>query len=208
MEKNIEDVKIRLLTPDDRDKVYQFFGIEKTKKIVLYAPTFRKDLSLKAYTIDVDRVLTACEKKTNDEYVCLVRLHPNISSKSTQITYDDRKINASNYSDMQELLAASAVVISDYSSLMFDFALSGKPCFQFAVDIDEYKGDRNFYFDLSLLPFDLSTNNDELEKSILNFEQATYEKRLNAFFDEVGMVRTGDASRKVAEIIREKTEVR
>ena len=89
---------------------------------------------------------------------------------------------------------------------MFDFALSNKPCFQYAVDIEDYKSDRNFYFDLSELPFPLSTNNEELEEHILHFDQASYQKRLDAFFAEVGMVQNGDASGRVAEIIRYKTQ--
>lgn len=193
-----------ILNSDDsvKEKVYSYFNIERTKKIVLYAPTFRKDLSLTAYSIDIERVLKAFQRKTGDDYACLVRLHPNISAKSNAITYNDSKINASHYPDMQELLAAADAVISDYSSLMFDFALSGKPCFQFAVDIEDYKNDRNFYFDLSSLPFPLSTNNEELEENILRFDQDAYQMRLNDFFDEVGMVRNGDASRKIAQIIR------
>lgn len=198
----------RILSGDSsvKEKVYRSFGIEPAKKIVLYAPTFRKDLSLTAYSVDIERVLKAFGAKTGEEYVCLVRLHPNISTMSEAVTYSDRKINASNYPDMQELLVAADAVISDYSSLMFDFALSKKPCFQYAVDIEDYKSDRNFYFDLSELPFPLSTNNEELEEHILHFDQASYQKRLDTFFAEVGMVQNGDASGRVAEIIRYKTQ--
>ena len=53
---------------------------------------------------------------------------------------------------MQELLCTVDMLITDYSSCMFDFALSGKPCLQFATDIESYRQDRNFYFPLDRLP--------------------------------------------------------
>ena len=111
-------------------------------------------------------------------------------------------INASFYPDMQELLYASNIVISDYSSLMFDFALTGKPCFQFAADIDEYKTDRNFYFQIDSLPFALSTNNNQLERNILEFDQIQYIEKINTFFDHCGLNCEGKSSEKCVGIIR------
>ena len=84
---------------------------------------------------------------------------------------------------------------------MFDYALTEKPCFQFAVDIEAYKGDRNFYFSLDRLPFDLSVDNNELEKNILNFNLEKYLNKLNTFWSSVGMIRSGKSSNRCAEYI-------
>lgn len=184
--------------------ICEFYGISADCKIVLYAPTFRVDGSLKPYQLDLDKLKIICEERFGGKFTALVRLHPNISKRSKELSFNSNQyIDASEYHNLQELLAAADVVISDYSSLMFDFALSEKPCFQFATDIDEYKKDRNFYFQLDNLPFSLSQNNDELEKAILEFDEEKYKNKVCHFFRDVGMIKTGTASDKCAELILE-----
>ena len=189
-----------------KEKVYSYFKLDNSVKTVLYAPTFRADGSLKAYNLDYDKLLKACKERYGEEFVALVRLHPNVINKSSDLTFTSKVINASTYPDMQELLSTVDIVISDYSSLMFDFALSFKPCFQFATDIEEYKKDRDFYFDLNSLPFPLATNNEELFNNIINFEKDSYYSGLKDFYDKVGMNLKGDASIKTAGIINRITK--
>lgn len=177
-------------------------NVQNDKKIVLYAPTFRRDLSTEAYSIDYYRLKAACEKRFGGEFIVLVRLHPNAARKSQNIFFDNVNLfDATYYPDMQELLCACDVVVSDYSSLMFDFALSGKPAFQFATDIDEYKKDRDFYFEIDKLPFLLAKNNDELENNITAFDEVLYKEQLDAFYDSSEIVRDGNSSAKCAELI-------
>ena len=191
-----------ILNPKNvKEKVYNYLNLNKEAKTVLYAPTFRVDGSLKAYSINYDKLLEALKKRFNCDFVVLVRLHPNVAEKCKDLVFNDKIISASSYPDMQELLSTVDVVISDYSSLMFDYALTGKPCFQFATDIEEYVKDRSFYFDLTALPFSLSKNNEELEYNLLNFNEGEYAKSLNDFYDKVGMVKSGDASIKTAQFI-------
>ena len=188
-----------------RSKVFSSMSLPSDARIAVYAPTFRADNSLEAYDLDYMRLKDACERRFGEKFIVLVRLHPNIMQKSTNLNFDGvNVVNASFYPDMQELLCAADVVISDYSSLMFDFALSLKPCFQFATDIDEYKNDRNFYFEIDNLPFVLARSNDELESGILSFDEEKYREDMTRFFDSVGMVRQGDSAEKCAQIIVEK----
>lgn len=182
-------------------KVRDFFNITN-KKIILYAPTFRADGSLSPYSIDYDRLRQCCKRKFGEDFIVLVRLHPNIVQRCQDLLFEEGKIiNATYYADMQELLLASDICITDYSSLMFDFALSGKPCFQFATDIEEYKQDRNFYFEIDKLPFTVSCNNDELENNILNFEESKYKEHLQRFYQKVGMIMDGKATIRTVEYI-------
>lgn len=184
-------------------KVFTFFSIPKGKKIVLYAPTFRNNNSLEVYTLDYIRLKEICDKRFGGEFVVLIKLHPNIVKLAKNLVFDDKlTFNASIYPDMQELLISSDVVISDYSSLMFDFALSRKPCFQFATDIENYKKDRNFYFKLERLPFTLAKSNDELMNNINFFNEENYLSTLDSFFKKVGMNFEGHASEKVANFIK------
>lgn len=185
-----------------RKKVCEIYGLSNECKFVIYAPTFRSNRSLDYYKMDFSRVINACERKFGGEFVVLVRLHPNIADKSYELGLNgSTAIDASGYPDIQELLAVSDVAISDYSSIMFDFATTNKPCFQFSTDIEDYLKDRNFYFQLDKLPFPLAKSNDELEQIILNFNQYNYAEEISKFFSEVKMVRDGDASKKSAELI-------
>ena len=190
-----------------KSKVRKHYNLPQDIKIVMYAPTFRANYSLAPYSLDFEKVLRACEEKLGGKFVFFTRLHPNIAKYSKELYgSDDRVIDATYYDDMQELLVASDIVISDYSSLMFDFGLSLKPCFQFATDITEYKSDRNFYFPIDSLPFPLSENNGELIDAINNFNIDEYKLRLNAFYESVGMVRIGNSASKCADFIIEKTK--
>lgn len=182
-------------------KVREAFSLDDGSGIILYAPTFRADGSLQPYSVDYKRLINACGEKFKRDFAVLVRIHPDIIEKCQSLSFGPSVINASYYPDVQELLAAADIVISDYSSLMFDFVLTGKPCFQFATDIEEYKKDRNFYFRLDELPFALAVDNDGLERNILSFEEKEYKQGLERFYGEVGMVRDGSASRKCAELV-------
>jgi CDP-glycerol glycerophosphotransferase len=185
-----------------KEQVYSKLGISPDKQLVLYAPTFRADGSLEPYSLDPQRVIDACEKRFGGRFALLLRLHPNIEDKAASLHCDgDRVIQATHYPDLQELLALCQVVITDYSSLMFDFALTGRPVFQFATDIAAYRKDRNFNFPLDTLPFSLAQDNDELEANILHFEEATYKKALSAFFASVGMREDGHAAERCADWI-------
>lgn len=184
------------------DKVRSALGVPADCRIVLYAPTFRVDESMDAYCVDYSRLRRSCEVRFGGRFAVLIRLHPHVMQRASELRFDqETTFNASPYPDMQELLAAADVVVSDYSSLMFDFSLTGRPCFQFAVDIDAYRNDRNFYLPLDALPFPLATDNDALEAQIAAFDEAQYRSKLNAFFAEVGLSTDGHAAQRCADWI-------
>ncbi len=198
------DIILRKEQKECKSSISHHYHIAGEKKMVLYAPTFRVNGALDVYDIDLKRVKAACEKRFGAECIMLVRLHPNLASKSAELKFDwNETVDVTDYPDMQVLLAGVDVVISDYSSLMFDFALSEKPCFGFATDIDAYKKDRNFYFALDALPFSMSENNDELVEEIENFDEKAYAAGVKRFFENVGMNQEGNASFKCAALIQE-----
>ena len=82
---------------------------------------------------------------------------------------------------MGDLLWGADLLITDYSSCMFDFALSGKPCLQFATDIAAYRNDRNFYFSLDELPFPLAQSNEALALAVEHFDRDAYARRWEEF---------------------------
>ena len=184
-----------------KTSVCKHFGIEG-KKIALYAPTYRNSLLTDCYNVDFDRLISSLERKFGGEWVVLVRLHLiNNASAADYVEYNDRILNASNYDVMQDLLVASDVLISDYSSCMFDFVTKRTPCFIYATDSDRYNEDRGCYFELDELPFPVAKDNDELEKNILAFDDGKYQRELDALFNRVGLCESGRASDIVADMV-------
>lgn len=184
-------------------KVKKFFNINNDIKIVLYAPTFRKVGDTKVYDLDYDGCISALHKKFGGKWVLLVRLHPNISYKSNEIRYSENIYNASSYDDMQELLVSTDILITDYSSSMFEFSLRKSPCFLYVPDVKEYMKDRNFYFTLNELPFSIGEDNSKLIEAILNFDEHTYIDKLDKFFKLQGVVDDGFASERVVKKIKD-----
>ena len=177
------------------------YGIDPTSRIVLYAPTFRSNHSTEPYTIDWSRVMPAISRMFGgDKVAVLVRMHPNLIGKveTSHLTDFEGVCDATRYNDMQELLSAADMLITDYSSSMFDFAMQSRPCILYATDAEAY--DRGFYFNLRELPFPLAENEEQLIATIEAFDNAAYTSRLNTFFTErVGLKEDGHASEALAE---------
>lgn len=184
-----------------RSHVAAYYDIDPDSRIILYAPTFRVDFSTKPYAIDWTRVIPAISRMYGGQKVTvLVRMHPNLIGKvdiSHLIAYE-YVCDATHYHDMQELLSIADMLITDYSSSMFDFAMQGRPCLLYATDAKAY--DRGFYFNLNELPFPLAENKEQLLSAIDSFDSEAYAARLNSFFTErVGLKEDGHAAEALAE---------
>lgn len=172
------------------------------KKIILYAPTFRKKNNLEVYDLDYDKLLQGLEAHLGGEWLLLVKLHPHLVAKADQLDYGECVINVSNYEDIQELLYITDVLCTDYSSLMFDFSITGRPCFLYVPDLKEYMShDRKLYFELSELPFIAAQNNNELIDKIANYNHQQYLMELNQFLSRVGSFERGNACEQLVKRI-------
>ena len=185
-------------SPEIKEKVYSYFGISKEEKIILYASTFRKSYNgFDVYKFDYEKCIKEISSKFGGTYKMLIRLHPNVSKYCNEFKYNENIINATNYDDMQELLVATDIVITDYSSIMIDFSLIKKPVFLFAKDYDEYmKKERGFNFDFLSLPFSIAFNEEELYKNIYNFDSKNYIEKCNEFYDRIGLYKIQHSSSK------------
>lgn len=185
------------------EQVRHFFHLPAQQRLMLYAPTFRADGSVSAYALDAEAALRACEQRFGGKWSALIRLHPNASALSAGLfPYDGQRIlDATTYPDMQELLVAADLLLTDYSSSMFDYALQQKPCIQFALDIQDYQNDRNFYFPLDALPFPLATDNDALCACISAYDAPLQQKIWQDFAQAQGFCEDGHASARCAEWI-------
>ena len=186
--------------PELGEKVRRALSLPQGKRLALYAPTFRKDKGLSAYDMDSPRCAGALEKRFGGEWLLLAKLHPNIAEKAGEMDLDPRYIvNASDYPDIQELYLACDVLLTDYSSVMFDYLVTGKPCFLYVNDLAAYKNDRNFYYDIDRLPFPRAEDNPQLEAAILGYDPQAQKQREEAFCREFGLTESGTAAAQAAD---------
>lgn len=180
--------------PEIRKKVRDFYSLNEGNGIILYAPTFRNDEQFTYYDIDLSLIKQLWEERTGHQYTIMVRLHPNIASKSAEFIrmFPEGTVDASFYPDMQELLYDADVLITDYSSSMFDFMLSKKPIIMYVPDRQTYS--RGFYLDIEELPFIIINNNSEISAKLSGFDNVKYQQGIQAFLKKIGSVEAGNAT--------------
>ena len=182
--------------------VKKFYNIKFDEKVCLYAPTFRVNNSLKHYDMNYEVLLNSLEKKYKGKWKILIRFHPNISSLSkNKNIFNENIIDVTNYPDMQELLMTADFMITDYSSCIFDYAISKKPAVIYASDIEEYIKDRDFLIKLEQTPFPVATNNNELKRIIQNFNIVEYRKKVDNFYINLGLIEPGNSCKEISKII-------
>jgi len=184
-------------------KVRKLYNIPKNKKIVLWAPTFRNDLTYKHYMLDYNKLKECLKNKYNCDFEILVRFHYKLMEQKVPKNFFDGVVNANEYPDIQDLLCASDVGITDYSSWMCDYVLTKKPGFLYTPDIDYYDKERGFYYPLETTPFGASKTQEELFERINNFDQNKYNKEVDKFLKDRGCFEKGNASVRIVEKIKE-----
>lgn len=180
------------------------YNIDLSNRILIYTPTFRNNPNQESfhyYDIDFDRVVKALNDKFSAKFVCIYRGHYSIKKYLDKRQFAYPVIDASDYPDSQELLAAADVMISDYSSIMWDFSLQRKPVFLYHNDVDEYENDRGFYSDPKDWPYVIGHSNDELEEKIRTFDFKKYQSDLNIFLKVYGSLDDGKATDRVVDHI-------
>lgn len=185
-----------------KKKVRTYFGVET--KIALYAPTFRDndqrgELDLSPYLFEFQKVVDAIKEKFGGEWTFLIKWHPVMIPYVKNLEYPLGVIDATMYPDMQELLVSCDLLVSDYSSCIFDAMLNETPCFIYAKDFESYARDRGVYFGLKDLPFPYGKTIEQLCEAILSYSQIDYVKSLKAFSSRVGLYESGHASKDIAE---------
>ncbi|MBR5176822.1 MAG: CDP-glycerol glycerophosphotransferase family protein [Bacteroidales bacterium] len=160
----------------------KYFG-RSDVKIALYAPTFRDDNSTEGYRIDLKAAHQALEEKSGDKWLMAVRLHPNIRDLADDLfTFDEIIINATSFPDPKELILASDMLFTDYSSIMSDFLALDKPVFLFLMDLDHYLSScRTIGPVFYNLPFPCCYTNDDLIKAIDAYDPMKYQSTINDF---------------------------
>lgn len=188
-------------------KTSKFFKIEKESVIILYAPTFRDDNTINSYKLDYKKILEIFEEMTKKKCYLIIRLHPNALKYTDFICYDEKILNGSNYPDIQELFNFSDYLISDYSSVPYEFAMLKKPVFICALDLEYYCSIRKLQPLFWKSPFPIAKTEEELYHIIKRFDKEKYYKELDLFFKEYESFENGNASYRVVEWIIDKMKM-
>lgn len=191
------------------NKVRRYYSIPENTKFVLFAPTYRSKRnefsnaeSFDNYVeLNIDRVIESLRKKYKCDWVCGIRLHPKLLN--TELS-GKKVINCTTYPDMQELLCAADIVISDYSSLIWDYSFTYRPIFIYAPDIDKYEKEPGFYMPSNKWPYPIAHNNEEMVRNILDFDNDIYITKLKEHHIASGNYETGHACKKLLELIETK----
>lgn len=176
--------------------------IPKDKKVILYAPTFRE------YNRDKNGCLIAppinlkkWKDKLSEKYIILFRAHYEVNHV-LGIKDDDFIHNVSDYDNLIELMKISDILISDYSSIIFDYSILKRPIYSYAYDYEEYKSKRGMYIDIKTeLPNGICEKEDELLEKIINcnFEE---EKCKTEKFSKKYVEVSGEARKYIDHLIK------
>ncbi len=179
-----------------RAAVRSAYGIPDDKRVILYAPTFRGDSKHQAAHRD-DLDLRVMREHCGADWVLLLRLHPFVASQAhIEPELAGFTINVSDHPDINELMLASDVMVTDYSSAIFEYSLLERPMVFFAPDFEAYQAERGFYFDYAeRVPGPVCTTTDEVARCIAggSFDL----DRVRAFRDASFEVADGHASERV-----------
>ncbi|MFK4071083.1 CDP-glycerol glycerophosphotransferase family protein [Streptomyces sp. NPDC029674] len=196
-----------LLAPDRAEraeKVRRVLGLPEGKKVVLYAPTWREDKQRHrgGFLLDLRIDLEKARHELGDDHVLLVRPHAHIV-EPVPGAGDGFVWDVASYPDIMDLLLIADVLVTDYSSVMFDFAVTGRPMLFFTYDLGHYRDRlRGFYFDFEKrAPGPLLPTSDELIAALRDLDAVSepYAAAYDEFRAEFCDLDDGGASRRVVD---------
>ena len=191
-------------TYEDCRRVKEKLNIPKDKKVILYAPTFRDNQHQlgKGYVLELKLDLDELWEKLSDKYVILMRLHYLVANKLDIKQYQGFAYDVSKYDDINDLYIISDMLITDYSSVFFDYANLKRPILYYMYDLEEYQNNiRNFYIDLDELPGPiLKDENDLIEKiDKIDKVEKEYKEKYKKFNEKYNYLDDGNAADRVVE---------
>ncbi len=187
------------------DEIKGELGIPADKKVILYAPTWRDDEKLAAgeYAFTMQLDLDRMRERLGDEYVVVLRMHYLIVDALDFTKYQGFAYNGSVYDDIARLYLISDILITDYSSVFFDYANLKRPMLFYTYDLDKYAGElRGFYFDMKEeIPGPMLFTTDEIVDAIKDLPalEEKYKEKYDAFYEKFCGWETGESSKRVVE---------
>ena len=197
---NISDLEIKNL----KEK----YKIPEDKKVILYAPTWRDNsFNVKGYTFKLEVDFARWKEVLGEEYVVIFKPHYLITNKFDNEGLEEFLYTIREDKDINELYVISDILVTDYSSVFFDYAILHRPILFYMYDLKEYEEEvRGFYLDINKdLPGNIFTKEEELLKEISNIEnyKKNTSKLLDDFNNTYNYLQDGHASDRVIKILFE-----
>jgi len=191
----------------DINNIKEDLKIPKDKKVLLYAPTWRDN---EFHRRSIYKFVTAMDfnllkEKLSEEYLIIVKYHYLVLDDIDWSDYEGFVYSFGADVDIANLYLVSDMLITDYSSVMFDYSILNRPMFFFMYDLESYRDElRGFYFDvLDEIPGPISKTTEELIKDMEEYDYNLYEKKYRAFQDKYNKNDDGKASQRVIDRILE-----
>jgi len=189
----------KLFTDNNKEsinKIKEKMGIPLDKKVIVYVPTWR---TKGKFRMPID--LNQLKKHFGDEYIFIVKLH-HFSKKGFSLSeYEGFAYDYSHYGDIRDMYLIADILITDYSSVMFDYSLLNKPMLFYTYDYDNYKNKlRGMYVDFEEeAPGPLIENTETLVKEIQDIDMFSekYQERITRFKEKYNQFDDGRASEKI-----------
>jgi CDP-glycerol glycerophosphotransferase (TagB/SpsB family)/glycosyltransferase involved in cell wall biosynthesis len=160
-------------TPARTEKTRQRLGLPAGKRVAMYVPTWRDNQHDGAvYRFDLQLDLAAARRRLADDFVVLIRGHHLMAGWELAAAQPGFVFDVTGYPDINDLLGLSDVLITDYSSVMFDFAPTGRPMLFFTYDLEQYRDQlRGFYFDFeAAAPGPLLATSDQVVEALADID--------------------------------------
>lgn len=183
-------------------QVREKYNIPDNKKIIVWAPTYRGDNLQKSHnelTLELEKMYN----ELKDEYVLLIKLHPHLVKGFNAQTFapdymKDFAIKPHPSYPIENLLCAADIVVSDYSSLIFEYSLLERPMIFFAYDLDEYEDSRSFYYNYSsFVPGPIVKDTDGIINEIRKAEKSFDKEVVISFKNEFMSSCDGNSAKRI-----------
>lgn len=188
-------------------KLKEKLGLPTDKKVILYAPTWRDNNFYKKghYKMDLELEIDKMREALSDEYVLVIKAHYLIANNIDDSKYEGFAYNLSKGTDIQELYLVSDIMITDYSSTMFDYANLKRPMIFFAYDLENYRDSlRGFYFDFEkTAPGPIVKTTEDVISSIKHIDivKENYAELFDNFYNTYCHVDNGNSAKYIVERI-------
>jgi CDP-ribitol ribitolphosphotransferase len=186
----------------EKEYIYRKYKIPKNKKLILYAPTFRDEMEQNPRLIELIKELS---EALSEEYFFGLRLHPFIAHSYAREQLGENLCQLSFEKDATAVLLAADMLITDYSSIIFEYCLLRRPMLFFAYDFDEFSDrGRGFYYNYDeYVPGPVAYSSRELIEILRkkDFDLTKIEK----FLSDNYLYMDGNATKRLLELIEQRT---
>lgn len=204
------DILFQKNTPEYIRRLKKKYELPLDKKVILYAPTWRDNefYGQGRYKFVSPLDFDMARKELSDEYIFLVKYHYLVADQIDWSEYEGFVYSFDEKADISRLYLISDMMITDYSSVMFDYSILKRPMLFFAYDLENYKENlRGFYFDfLEEAPGPISKDTRQLICDIKQYNSQEWEEKYDRFRTKYNHADIGRASEEITNLIGEMAE--